>query len=113
MPRDWRLRIQDIIDCIEKIQRYTSDLSFGDFAEDEIILDAVERNLITIGEAARYVPEEIKGKYPDVPWLHMRNMGNVAAHRYFGMDPEIMWDTVRQNLPPLVPKLRNTLESET
>lgn len=75
-------------------------------------MDAVERNLITIGEAARYVPEEIRVKYPDIPWSNMRNMRNVAAHRYFGLDPEIIWDTIKTNLPPLAPKLRRILESE-
>jgi uncharacterized protein with HEPN domain len=51
-------------------------------------------------------------KYPDVPWSDMWNMRNVAAHRYFGVDSKILWDTVRENLPPLVPKLERILESE-
>lgn len=107
MPREWRLRVQDILDSIGRIQRYTNGLHYEDLAEDEETLDAVERNLITLGEAALYVPEEVREKYPEIPWSSMRGMRNVAAHRYFGMD------SVKQNLPPLAPKLRRILDEES
>ncbi|MBA2692025.1 MAG: DUF86 domain-containing protein [Rubrobacter sp.] len=86
-------------------------MNYAEFAGDEKTLDAVERNLITIGEAAGHIPEGVREENPDVPWSSMRGMRNVAAHRYFGMDTETVWDTVKQNLPPLVPKLRSILES--
>lgn len=79
-PRDWRLRLQDIVDSAEKIFRYTAGLDFEAFSQSELIADAVTRNISIIGEAARYIPEEAQARYTDVPWRLMRDMRNVLIH---------------------------------
>ncbi len=114
MPaRGWRLRIQDILESIEKIQRYVSDMTLEEFLEAEMVVDAVVRNFTIIGEASRHVPEELEERWPDVPWYEMRGMRNVVVHEYFGVSREILWGTVRNDLPPLVPMLHKILENET
>ena len=59
-PRNWKIRITDILQCIAKIRRCTKGYSFDDFQEDEETIDSVLRNLEIIGEAARHVPAEIR-----------------------------------------------------
>lgn len=79
-PRDWRLRVEDILDAIARIERYTANLSFDNFSADDRTIDAVLHNLEVIGEAARLIPDEIAKKYSPVPWEAMRGMRNILAH---------------------------------
>lgn len=111
-PRHWKLRIEDILGCIAKIQRYTEDLTFETFSSDDKTVDAVLRNFEIIGEAARYVPPEITQRYDSVPWNKLRGMCNVLMHEYFGVGLPIVWQTTVDDLPPLVPLLQAILERE-
>jgi uncharacterized protein with HEPN domain len=111
MPvRDWRLRIQDILDRIRRIERYTAGMTLESFEADERTIDAVVRNLEVIGEAARHVPEDVLLRYPGIPWAEMRGMRNLLIHEYFGVSLPILWHTVRHNLPPLVGNLQQILD---
>lgn len=113
MPlRNWKMRIGDILVCIAKIQRHTHGLGFDEFEDDEKTIDAVIRNLEIIGEAARYVPREIKTRYPDLPWVEMQTMRNIVIHEYHGVNLKIIWQTVRNDLPPIVSRLQQILEEE-
>lgn len=113
MPsRLWRFRLHDILEAIDRIQSYTRGLTYDQFQLDRKTVDAVERNFILIGEAARHVPDEVTGRYPAVPWRNMRDMRNVVVHGYWGVDLERVWDAIQQDLPPLVPLLRQVLEHE-
>jgi uncharacterized protein with HEPN domain len=67
LPRNWKIRISDILKCIAKIRRFTKGYGFEDFQEDEKTIDSVLRNLEIIGEAARHVPEEIRKRHPEIP----------------------------------------------
>jgi uncharacterized protein with HEPN domain len=100
------------LEAIARIQSYTRGLTFDQFQLDRKTIDAVERNFILIGEAARHVPAEVTGRYPSVPWRNMRNMRNVVVHGYWGVDLERVWDAIQQDLPPLLPLLRQVLEQE-
>ena len=112
-PRDWRFRISDSLDSIERIQRYSSQLDQESFRRNQLVVDAVIRNLAVIGEAARHVPEDVIARHPDLPWEDMRDMRNVVVHEYFGVSLDVIWSTIQHNLPPLVPVLRRILEVET
>ena len=78
--RLWKYRITDILDSIKKIQNYVDQMEFDDFEKDEKTIDAVIRNFIVIGEAARHVPDDISAKYPNIPWQVMGDMRNFAVH---------------------------------
>jgi uncharacterized protein with HEPN domain len=69
--RLWKHRITDIIDSIQKIQKYVEKMEFDDFQKDAKTIDAVIRNFIIIGEAARNIPDEALTKYPNIPWRVM------------------------------------------
>jgi len=108
--RDWRFRVRDILDAVRAIERYTEGMTFEEFAADARTIDAVVRNLMTIGESTRWIPEAIKDAYREVPWRTLRGVRNVVVHEYFGVDSEILWESVRSDLPPLAPKLEAILQ---
>ncbi len=64
-PRNWKIRIGDILECIQRVQRYTQGMTFHQFEEDDKTIDSVLRNLEIIGEASRHVPRDIKKRYAD------------------------------------------------
>ena len=110
--RLWKHRITDILESINKIQNYVDDMKFVDFQKDEKTIDAVIRNFIIIGEAARNVPNAISAKYPNIPWRVMGDMRNFAVHEYWGVELRTIWNTIQDDLPPLVPSLNRVIDSE-
>lgn len=110
MNRDYRLYIDDIIEAIEKIEKYVKGLTFDEFARDTKTIDAVIRNFEIIGEATKHIPEEVRQKYPDVPWRDMAGMRDKLAHEYFGIMLEIVWKTIKKRLPELKPLIKELLK---
>lgn len=111
MPlRGWELRIADIIEAIETVLEYTAGMTFEQFVSDRKTIDAVIRNFIIIGEAACNLPEVFTAMHPDFPWREMRDMRNIAVHEYFAVDNEIVWETLKKNLPPLLRMLRQLIK---
>ena len=110
MPhRDRAFRIQDILDSIAKIRRYVSGVDFETFESDEEIMDAVVHNLTVIGEAANHIPPEITSRHPEIPWRQMIDLRNLSVHAYWNLRPSVIWDTIQNDLPPLVAPLTNFL----
>jgi len=108
-PRDWRDRIRDILDAIAEIQQFTRNMDYETFKKDDKSIRAVEMNFIIIGEAANQIPEEVEEKYTVIPWTLMRAMRNRIVHVYFKVDEKLMWDTIQNDLPPLIPELKKLL----
>lgn len=114
MPsREWPLRVQDILQAIDRVQRVTADMTFESFlAADEIILQGILYNFIIIGEASVNVPNTIQSRYPQIPWRVMGDMRNVMAHEYFQVTLRRVWDTIQEDLPLLKPMLEELQEQE-
>lgn len=87
-------------------------MEFEDFQRDEKTIDAVVRNFIAIGEAARHIPDKVSAKYPHIPWRVMGDMRNFAVHEYWGVEMRTIWKTIREDLPPLLPELKQVANSE-
>ena len=114
MPRrSWTLRISDIIEAIEAALDYIGGMTFEQFVADRRTCDAVVRNFIIIGEAASHLPEDFIKTHSELPWREMRDMRNIVVHEYFGVDKMIVWETLQNNLPPLLPLLRHLMESKS
>lgn len=112
MPhRDWKLRISDILKAIRNVRTYTEGMSYNDFISDRKTVDAVIRNFIIIGEAANRIPNEVESMHPEIPWKDMRDMRNFVVHEYFGISDKIIWDTIQNDLPPLIQFLDNVMQS--
>lgn len=107
MPyRDWRFRIDDILEAIGKIERYTKGMDFDAWQADEKTVDAVIRNIEVIGEASSHLPDGVLKQYDDIPWSLMKGIRTILAHEYFGVDLEIIWKTVTEDLPLLKKRLK-------
>ena len=111
-PRAWTDRIQDILDAISEAQAFTEGLQFHEFERDLKTQRAVELNFIIIGEAAAHIPDSVMATNSDVPWRIMKAMRNQLVHAYFAIDPQIVWETARDDLPQLVEPLTRLLSSE-
>lgn len=110
MPkRDVRFFLQDMLEAIDKIERYTTGLTQGQFAANDMAVDAVVRNLEVIGEAAKQIPEELREKYADVEWRRVTGFRKIAIHAYFDVDVEIVWTIATSQLAGLKKALRAML----
>ena len=110
MPhRPWRDRIEDILDAVARVEEYVEGLDRKGFTADSKSVDAVVRNLEVIGEAAAHVPDEVRDRYPEIPWREIRAMRNRLSHAYFAVDVDVVWKTARDDLDALVPALRRML----
>ncbi len=107
--RDVKLFLHDILESIEKIERYTKNLSFDEFVKNNLVVDAVIRNLEIIGETVKNIPEDIRSKYPEIPWRQIAGFRDVVIHHYFGVDLNIVWTVVRKHLKELT-KIKIILE---
>jgi uncharacterized protein with HEPN domain len=103
--RDWNFYFEDILECIKKIDIYITGISYDDFIKDSKTVDAVVRNLEVIGEAARQVRGDIKKKYSHIPWKEIVGLRNRVIHEYFGVDFEIIWHIINQDLKKLKEKI--------
>ncbi|MHB9148884.1 MAG: HepT-like ribonuclease domain-containing protein [Thermoleophilia bacterium] len=114
MPRrHWHLRIADMLDAAETAVRLTKDIDQETFFSDRVLVDAVIKNIVVLGEAASRVPDEVTENQPDVPWREMRDMRNFIVHEYFGLNRDVLWGTVRDDISALIPLLRRMLEMGT
>jgi uncharacterized protein with HEPN domain len=109
--RDWKVLFEDIIDSIKRIEEYTTELSYTDFEENNLITDAVVRNIEIIGEASKNIPTEIQQSFIDIPWQKLRGIRNRIVHDYFDVDRSIIWYIVTNELSPLKKSLQNHLKN--
>lgn len=101
MLRDYKQHIDDILEAIELIREYVDGMDFDAFQADRKTQDAVIRNLEVIGEAAKFLPEDIKAKSEDVEWHKIIALRNILIHEYFGVNLNIVWDVITNKLDQL------------
>ncbi len=106
LPRAWRFYIDDMIGFAEKVLAYTQDMDQQAFCNSGITYDAVLRNLELIGEAATRIPESVREQHPEIPWRMMVATRNRLIHAYLGIDNDIIWSIVRDDIPGLLASLK-------
>lgn len=111
--REALLYIQDTIEAMKKIEEYSKGLSFDEFSEDCKTIDAIIRNFEIIGEATKNIPEEMKKEYPEVPWKRMAGIRDKLIHEYFGVDTDILWKAIKEELPEIKSKIEKILTEIT
>jgi uncharacterized protein with HEPN domain len=112
MSRDYRLYLEDILESCRKIKRFTEQMPFDQFVEDEKTYDAVVRNLEIIGEAAKNVPEDIRLCYSGVEWRQIAGLRDLIAHEYFGIDNDILWDIIQNKIGTLQAETKRIVDNE-
>ena len=100
--RDVVLLLEDILEAAQKIKRYSSGLNYEAFIDDDMTMDAVVRNFEIIGEAANRFSDDFRILNPQIEWDRMRGFRNRIVHDYFGIDYEIVWDIIENDLDMLI-----------
>ena len=107
MPkRNPELLVEDMLNALRKIHLFSEGLDYAAFFRDEKTIDAVVRNLEILGEAARQMPEEFISSHPEVPWRTIAGLRNRIVHDYFGLDLDIVWQIIQNDLAPLQTQLK-------
>ena len=101
MLRDYRLYLQDILECCENARNYVGEMTFEEFSADRKTIDAVVRNLEIIGEAVKNVPSEILQTKPKIEWKQVARFRDLIIHQYFKIKLTIVWDIVQNRLEEL------------
>jgi len=99
-------RIDDIIGCCEKILRFTSGMRQEQLVEQELVMDAVLRNLEVIGEAAKHLPDDARAAMPGIEWKKIAGMRDWISHAYYRVDDDIVWNAIETKIPELLQTLR-------
>ena len=101
--------VRDMLEAARRAGDYCADLQYDDFLQDNKTQDAVVRNLEILGEAAKSLSEDLRTRYDGLPWASIAGMRDRLIHDYFGVNLDIVWDVVKNDLPPLVEGLNQIL----
>lgn len=110
MKRNYKMFVRDIWDSINKVEQFVEGLSFEDFVNDDKTVSAVIRKLEIIGEATKNIPSSTKQKYPQLNWRGMAGMRDKLIHNYFGVDFEILWKVIKEDIPNIKPLVKQILD---
>ncbi len=100
----------DIQEAIRRIEIYIKGLNYQDFLQKIETQDAVLRNLEIIGEAVKNISLDLKKKYKNIQWKEIAGMRDKIIHFYFGVNLDIVWQTIKDKLPELKEKIENILK---
>lgn len=109
MKRDYKLFVKDIIQAMESIERFVGDMNIDELMQEDMASSAVIRKFEIIGEATKHIPDEMKKKYPQVPWQGMAGMRDRLIHAYFGIDYDLVWNAIKVEIPKAMQGLKNML----
>ncbi len=105
--REWRFYLDDMIGFAERVLSYTEGLDQARFEASGLNYDATVRNLELLGEAASHIPPEIRAAHQAIPWRQIIATRNRLIHGYLGIDNDILWSIIEQDIPSLLPQLQN------
>ena len=101
MIKDDLAYIEHILDCIRKIHEFSNDLSLKKFKSNEMVQDAIIRNIEIIGEASKRISIDAKQTYYKIPWKEIAGMRDKLIHDYLGVDAGVVWKTIKEDIPIL------------
>lgn len=93
--------IEHILDALDKIAVYTDNVSYGQFTENTMMVDAVLHEMQIIGEAAKRLSPEFKEKHPTIPWRAITGFRDKVVHDYFDVNVTTVWETIEMDLPQI------------
>lgn len=104
--REWRFYLDDMAQFAERVISYSEGMSQEDFESNNLNYDAITRNIELIGEAATRIPEEIRASSPNIPWRQIIATRNQLIHGYLGIDNDVLWSIVQDDIPSLFQQLQ-------
>ena len=102
--------LEHILDSLTRIEHYTEGLNETDFNNNEMVQDAVIRKFEIIGEATKQLSNELRMKFPEIPWKDMAGMRDKLIHNYIDVDLAIVWDSVTNDVPYLKSVISEIIE---
>ncbi len=112
MKKEPLVFIEHIIDSIEKIEMFMKGISKENFQKNIQLQDALVRRIEIIEEAVKNLPKNFKNRHLGIPWIKIAGMRDKLTHHYFGVDLEIVWKTVNEDIPILKKYIQSILEKE-
>jgi uncharacterized protein with HEPN domain len=101
MTREYADYINDIVDSVHAVEEFVRGMTFEDFASDRKTIYAVIRAMEVMGEAAKKIPEAVRSAHPAIPWKQMAGIRDKLIHEYFGVELDVLWKTIQEDLPSL------------
>ena len=108
---EYSVYLRDIIANIERTQKFIADISYDEFVRDDLRNYGVVRCLEIIGEATKRLPNDLRDQHPEIPWKSMTGTRDVVIHAYASINMLKVWQTAKNDLPPLLQPIRNILLS--
>ncbi len=105
MSRSVALFVDHMLEAVANVAEFTDGSDRRAFFADKKTRDATLRNLEILGEAAKKIPDDVRIRFPNVPWRRISGLRDVLAHDYFGLDEGILWDVITHEVPSLLSHL--------
>ncbi|MES2649234.1 MAG: DUF86 domain-containing protein [Bacteroidota bacterium] len=105
-------RLLHILESISEIEKYTTNVSLEEFLENSMMRFASIKQIEIIGEAANYISEETKNKFTDIQWRQIIGMRHILVHEYFGIDSQLIWQIIIDDLPKLKNAVQTVISAE-
>ncbi|MFY0673870.1 MAG: DUF86 domain-containing protein [Bacteroidia bacterium] len=109
--RDNMTLIHDMLESALKIKKYTQEYDYNKFIEDDKTIDAVVRNFEIIGEASSKIDPDYKIDHANIPWRKLKGYRNRLIHEYFGVDYQIVWEIIQDDLSGLIEAMEEIISS--
>lgn len=110
--RNYQIYLKDILSAINSIEKFVEGMSPEDLKNDDKTSSAVIRKLEIIGEATKNISKDIQNKNPQIPWKEMAGMRDKLIHFYFGVDHNLIWNTIKKRIPKIKPFIENILKEK-
>lgn len=111
MKREYLVYLEDMLECITRIDEYIGGMNENNFYENNQVQDAVLRRLEIMGEAVKKIPEEVRKRYPDIPWRKIAGLRDILIHAYSGVNFRRVWKITKDDLPELKTQITNIIQS--